>query len=86
MFPQQASGLCLKKQLSDRPNSFTPGGVNEQNVPFNDVANMIFLTLILTLDAFYATEIFGDAIHLCMPFFHQANKSFHLDQLNNDAW
>ena len=62
MFPQQR--LCLKKQLSDRPNSFTPGGVNEQNMHFNDVANMIFLTLVLILhDAFYATEIFGDAIH-----------------------
>ena len=50
-------------------------------MPFNDVANMIFLTLVLILhDAFYATEIFGDAIH------HSTNKSFHLDQLNNNAW
>jgi len=52
-------------------------------MPFNDVANMIFLTLVLTLtlhDAFYATEIFGDAIH------HSTNKVFHLNQLNTNAW
>jgi hypothetical protein len=76
MFPQQR--LCLKKQLSDRPNSFKPGGLNEQNVPFNDGVNMISLILIYLIlvwilhDAFYATEIFGDANH-------QANQRFHLD-------
>ena len=46
-------------------------------VPFNDGASMISLILIYLIlvwilhDAFYATEIFGDAIH-------QANQWFHL--------
>lgn len=48
-------------------------------VHFNDGASMISLILISLIlvwilhDAFYATEIFGDAIHQ-----HQANQWFHL--------